>query len=217
MIERVVHRIWLGGPEPEWQQHFAASWQQPGWELRQWDEAAVEELFPLTNQRIYDRAEQIAPNHVGQLRSDVLRYEILLRHGGVYVDADFECLRPIDPLIDGAECFAAWEIQGRWIANGLVGAVPAHPFIEALVRQLPRSVAANRGSKPNKMTGPQFFTRVARTYRREITVLDQHLVYPFGWREIDDFEPGAIDPAERWPDAYAIHWWANKRRERALV
>ena len=34
-------------------------------------------------------------------RADVLRYEILRRHGGVYVDVDVECLRPLDDLLTG--------------------------------------------------------------------------------------------------------------------
>ena len=35
-------------------------------------------------------------------RSDILRLELLWREGGVYVDTDFECLRSIEPLLDGA-------------------------------------------------------------------------------------------------------------------
>ncbi len=57
MIPRIIHRIWLGGDEPEWLQAFAATWSRPGWQIWQWTDANVPSLFPLRNQTIYDGAE----------------------------------------------------------------------------------------------------------------------------------------------------------------
>jgi inositol phosphorylceramide mannosyltransferase catalytic subunit len=51
-------------------------------------------------------------------QSDIARYEILLQVGGVYIDTDFECLRNVEPLIDGIECFAAQE-RDAVFENGL--------------------------------------------------------------------------------------------------
>lgn len=209
MIPRRIHRIWLGGEEPEWMRGFANTWSRPGWEIWQWTDANVRTLFPLVNQDVYDRAEELAPDHVGQLRSDVLRYEILLRHGGVYVDADFECLRPIDELIDELHCFAAWEAPGRWINNAILGCVPGHHFIAKVVAGLRESVARNAGAKPNKLTGPQYLTRVWHDFGAHVAVLDKRLFYPYTWAEL---ERGG----EEFPDAYAVHHWANRRRERGV-
>lgn len=211
MIPRTVHRLWLGGPEPDWMAGFADTWRQPGWELRQWTDDNVGELFPLVNQDIYDRVEEIAPDHVGQLRSDVLRYEILHRLGGVWVDADFECLRPIDPLLDGVECFAAWEAEGVWVNNAIVGATPGHPFIGALVEGLAANVERRQGCKPNKLTGPQYLTPVYREHASRVTVLAKALFYPYTWAEVDRHRPG-----DDFPDAYAVHHWANRRREKGI-
>lgn len=205
MIPATVHRIWLGGQEPEWIAELAASWERPGWQLRRWDDEAVEQLFPLANQAIYDRAPCIAPRHVGQLRADVVRYEILYRCGGVYVDADFECLRPLDPLLD-RECFVARE-SPAWINNAVIGAVAGHPFIERLVTGLAASVEANAGFKPNRLSGPRYLTGVWRADPSRVQVLPSHLFYPYSWTEIDEHEPG-----EEWPESYAVHHWANKRR-----
>lgn len=218
MIPQVFHRAWLGGQEPEWTRPFADTWRElhPAWELRQWGDAEVAELFPLRNQDIYDHAEEIAPNHVGQLRSDVVRYEILYRWGGVWVDTDFECLRPIDPLIEGAGAFAAWEEQDRWIANGLMGAVADHPFVSRLIEGVPASVAAHIGQRPARVTGPQYLTRMQRAYGGLDRILNQADVYPFNWREIEEFAPGQLDPASTWPNAVACHWWANRRREKGI-
>lgn len=189
---------------------FAKTWERPGWEVRQWGNDDLAGLFPLQNQDIFDRAEEIAPDHVGQLRSDVLRYELLYRFGGVYVDTDFECLRPLDTLIEGIDCFAAWEVQYRWIGNTILGCTPGHPAMKAVVDGLPRNVRRRAGSRPNKLTGPQYLSRAWRA-RRDVTVLDQKLFYPYSWSEVDQYGPG-----DSFPDAYAIHHWANMRREKGV-
>jgi hypothetical protein len=229
-----VHRLWLGGPEPTWLKGFGDSWLQPGWRVVQWTDHVeryerygrgdnypvlpVDTLFPLVNQEVYDRASEIAPDHVGQLRSDVLRYEILLRFGGIWVDADFELLRPgrLLELLDGVDCFAAWEEPRRWVGNTIMGATPAHPFIWALVDGLAGNVEKRLGSKPNKLTGPQFVTPTWLRHGEGVTVLDRDLFYPFSYREADEFIPGTFDPAERFPKAVAVHWWHNRRRERGI-
>ncbi len=211
MIPKVFHRIWLGGPEPDWCKPFAATWldHHRGWDMQQWGEREVAELFPLVNQDLYDRASEIAPDHVGQLRSDILRYEILHRFGGVYVDTDFECQKSIEPLIDGATCFAAWEVPNVWVNNAIFGATKEHQFISHLIDELPASVARNRGAKPNRMSGPHFVTSIYRAHPGELAVLSQAHFYPYGFAEL---ERGG----ERFEDAYAVHHWHNRRRERAV-
>lgn len=211
-LPHVVHRLWLGGEEPAWTRPFYATWERPGWTVQQWGEQEVEALFPLVNQDVFDHAEKIAPNHVGQLRSDVLRYEILWREGGVYADCDFELLKPLDPLIAGAECFACWEVQDKWLANGLIGCTPRHPFMARLIDGLAENVNRERGSKPNRLTGPQYLTRMFREHGEGVTTIDQRLAFPYGWREIERFKP-----SDRWPvDAVLVHHWHNKRRERGV-
>jgi mannosyltransferase OCH1-like enzyme len=162
------------------------------------------------NQDVYDRAEELAPrhpNHPGQLRSDVLRFEILYRFGGCWVDADFECLRPIDGLLDGVSAFAAWEEPDRWVAGGIMGATAGHPFIAALIDGLAANVEANRGRKPNMLSGPRYVTRVWQAFKADVTVFPKRLFYPYLWSEIGRYGPG-----DDWPDAWAVHHWSNRRR-----
>lgn len=207
-VPRVVHRIWLGGDEPEWSRRFANTWSRPGWEIRLWTDATAPALFPLRNQAVYDDAERIAPDHVGQLRADVLRYEILERFGGLYVDTDFELLRPIEPLLEGAQCFAAW-VTPHFLNNAIMGAVAAHPFIGRLVDGLAANVARHRGERPNRLTGPHYLTRTYRTHPEGVTTLASEHFYPVDWTEPER-------STEAFPGAYAVHHWANQRRERGM-
>lgn len=205
MIPKIVHRIWLGGDEPEWTQKFALTWAHPGWVVRTWTDSDLDLLFPLANQIVFDHAEEIAPQNVGQLRSDVLRYEILHRFGGVYVDTDFESRKPLDPLIVGVDCFAAWEVEDKWVNNAILGATKQHPLFSDLVAGLRENVERWQGWKPNRLTGPQYLTRVAG--RHSLAIFPKRWFYPYLYSELhrssDDF-----------PTAYAVHHWANRRRER---
>ena len=67
--------------------------------------------------RVYERLRK--PTE----RSDIIRLEVLFRFGGVYVDTDVECLRPIDPLLrEGADFFAAYMRPGT-VNNAVIGSV----------------------------------------------------------------------------------------------
>ena len=76
----------------------------PEWEFRIW---RLEDLTWLRNQRLFDRAVPYSQ------KSDFARYEVVHRFGGVYLDTDMECLRPLDPLLDGCEFFAGREPNGH--------------------------------------------------------------------------------------------------------
>lgn len=217
VIPKIIHRIWVGGEEPGWLQNCGKTWVEhhPDWEIRQWHDGNVSDLFPLENQDLYDRAEQIAPDHVGQLRADVLRYELLWRHGGMYVDADFECLRPIDDLLDGVECFAAWEVQNVWIANGLMGAVPQHPMVRRLIDGAGASIESQPGERVTRLTGPQYLTGLYRQDDCGMTVFPTKLFYPYLYDKIRRF--GTSHRGDWHAQGYyAVHHWNNRRKERGL-
>lgn len=219
MIPRTIHQIWIGSPLPEHLAQYMATWieHHPTWAHLLWDEAAIDALPMLnSNRALYDRAGEITSS-VGQLRADIVRYEILHQLGGVYVDADFECRKPLDPLLDEhveqAGAFAAWEVDGRWINNAIMGARPAHPLLGRLIAGLGANVShvqrVEPGARPNKLSGPQYLTRIHREHRQvPLTIFDSALFYPYLWNELDR-------QGEAFPDAYAVHHWHNRRSARA--
>lgn len=217
-IPHVIHRVWLGGEEPDWTKPFAATWERPGWELQRWDDDGVTELFPLANQDLYDEADAIAGDHAGQFKSDILRYEILNEFGGVYVDTDFECLRSIDPLLPGVQFFAAWETQNQWVNNAIMGSAPNHPVLGKLISRLQANVEEKLGERPNVLSGPQYLTPILLEHRRaqvshgstmDTTVFGKDLFYPYLWNELDQ-------GGKRFKDAFAVHHWRNMRRRRGV-
>jgi mannosyltransferase OCH1-like enzyme len=191
---------------------YGRTWLQhhPDWRMVLWTDGI---LPSLEHQDAYDAAEELTAGNVWQLRSDIVRYEVLWRYGGVYADCDFECLRSIEPLIEGVESFAAWEEQAQWIANGLMGCTPRHWFLRALLDGLAASIDSNRTQRPNRSTGPQYLTRMYRAHGGLDTVLDQHLIFPYSYRDLDRVGRGY--PNE-W-DCYLVHHWSNQRARRGLA
>ena len=187
-IPRILHRIWLGGGEmPETHARCGESWKEhhPDWTFRLWTDADA----PMP-----DGVERA--RNVGE-RTDLVRYEILRRHGGIYADTDVECLRPLDELLDGVVAFAGYEVPGR-LCNALIGAVPGHRAFTDAVVSVQRTVGT--GLYPFA-TATTFLTRVLEPVP-DVTLFAAERFYPYLWDEPD---PG---PAG-YGDAYAVHHWAK--------
>jgi hypothetical protein len=198
LIPRVFHRIWLGGPLPERERAFGETWRRhhPDWELRLWRD---EDVPPLANQALFDAAGSPAQ------KADILRYELLLQHGGVHLDTEFECYRSIEPLLGGVELFCARE-DGFRAADALFGCTPGHPFIAAVVAALPDSVAWRPGRPRDEQTGQGLLTRVIAEQdglgKAVPAVFAPELFFPYP--RTDPHRAG-----ETFPGAYAAYHWAK--------
>merc|ERR1712216_611703 len=64
---------------------------------------------------------------------DLLRLELIWQHGGLYVDVDFECLRPFDSLHHRYSFYTGMSNVGAFeLNNGLFAAGPRHPVLKFL-------------------------------------------------------------------------------------
>lgn len=154
-IPRIIHQIWLGSPVPVEISQWMESWKKlhAGWEYRLWTEA---NMPPLENQAQFDSARAWA------VKADLARVEILQQYGGVYVDADYECFRPIDRLIENATALVLSEGDGS-ITNSLVGSTVAHPLLSSLITEMGRIDPEDMVSStfdPLPWTGPKLWTRL---------------------------------------------------------
>lgn len=133
-IPKIIHQIWLGPKRPPgFFLKFRESWQKmhPDWEYRLWTDADLA-TYDFELRDLFDLSDNYGE------KSDILRCEVLLKHGGVYVDADFECLKPIDELTSKYDFFAGIEPPHEipessrvlLVSNALVGSVPGHPILK---------------------------------------------------------------------------------------
>ena len=188
VIPRVFHRVWVGSnPIPDEFAAYGETWERlhPDWEMRQWTEDNLPELL---------RPEGADPRRDPTERSDLLRYELLRRFGGVYVDMDFECLKPIDELVEDVDFFVGYIVSNefgeqakRRVGSAIIGAEPAHPILERAIHEArPRSDS----TYDKEATGPLFLERLLQDFP-EATRYPLEYLYP--------------NSPEQEKDAYAIH------------
>jgi mannosyltransferase OCH1-like enzyme len=121
---------------------------------------------------------------------------VLARHGGVYVDTDVECRRPLTPLLRGVKAFAALEAPGR-AGNAILGSVPGHRFMQRAARLCRRTL----GTGPDSPTacGPYLVSLILEQ-EPDVTIFGSELFYPYTWLEPER-------AGEEFPRAYTIHRW----------
>jgi len=208
MIPRILHRIWFGPKMPAEFVAYGEVWRRvmPHWEHRLWTESDVP--HDLVNREAFAKAP---PGDAHRWRSDILRLELLLRYGGVYVDADTEPLKPLDDLLDGVGCFVAWSPNlakdgRRVLTNATMGAIPWHPFVQELVNEIPASVARFAGNSVAKVTGPYHLDRVWRSKLwPDVTTFPARVFYPQTAQ--DNYAGRTPNLAGSW----TWHRWANRR------
>ena len=114
----------------------------------------------------------------------------------MYVDADFESLLPIDPLLGGGgSCFLGSLDSGR-VSNAIIGAVPRHPLLARAIAELrPRTTF---GPVDREGTGPLLIERIRSDFP-DVTV----------------FEPNVFYATEREQARYAFHLSARSWKDEA--
>jgi len=200
---KILHQFWAGEVSNRPIQLMeSCRVMHPHWEYRLWNESAFEWFSEVSR-------DLIRRTHQWPMKADIARLEILKRFGGVYLDADTECLKPLDPLLEQisrlnhTECFAAREhdIYNDLVANGVLGCVPNSTSMAVMVEGL-------LGKKPAEAawieTGPAYFTTMIKEHKVNFTVLSSMVFYPI---HHSDFKKDlrTFDLSH----SYATHHWGS--------
>lgn len=201
-IPKIIHQIWLGSPFPEKYKKFQESWirHHPGWEYRLWTDKDIEE-FGLANKEQY----RFARNY-GE-KSDIARYEILHRYGGVYVDTDYECLKPLDDLHKSYDFYIGiqpLDTDHVQLGLGLFGSHAGHPLLQTAIAEIGKKESV---IEPVVIrTGPIFFTRVfyhiAPKLHDKTIALPASYLYPLGYCQKSYDKSVWLKP-----ESFAVHHW----------
>jgi mannosyltransferase OCH1-like enzyme len=172
-IPRILHHIWLGrDPLPDEHRPFIESWKRhhPKWEYRLW----TEENLPLNPLRREVLERLRAPVE----RADILRLELLYTHGGVYLDTDLECLRPLDDVLEGHTFVGVCHKPGR-ITNTAIASVPEHPLLDRAMHEIkPLDVYWTGSSDSLKdVAGPRLLQRLVPEFE-DIVLLEPYMFFP---------------------------------------
>lgn len=199
-IPRIFHQIWLGPDAlPAEFARYRKTWRRHhrDWEMQLWteDNLPADLRRPEVAQRLRVPAE----------RSDILRLELLWRYGGVYLDTDMECRKPIDELLDGVEVFAAYlkfptGDEPMRVTNTVLGAVAGHPLLDRALDAITPCV--HYGQDVKQSAGPGLLNRLLLPDPPEsVTLFDPPVFYP-------------RTPAEE-EGAHAVHHVARSWKDEA--
>jgi mannosyltransferase OCH1-like enzyme len=150
-IPKTIHYIWIGGkPKPEIMEKCITSWSKimPDYEIRCWDESNLD----ISK---YQFAEDAYAAGKFGFAIDPIRVDIINNHGGIFLDADVEALKPFDCFLH-LSAFAGFE--GDYVAPGLVlAAEKGAPFLNDLLE-----IYKNTKFDVNNLssiTSPQIFSK----------------------------------------------------------
>jgi mannosyltransferase OCH1-like enzyme len=207
-IPKIIHQIWLGSPFPDKYKKYQESWirHHPDWEYKLWTDKEVKKL-KLYNQEAYENA----PNY-GE-KSDILRYELLFRFGGLYVDIDFECLQPFDIFHHTYQVYVGiMRTDNMRVNNALIGSVPEHGFLKDCIKKIIPAHDHYSHKQTIQRTGPAHFTRCFLKYITHDT--NEMIAFPISFFYPIPIKVGkfhTLDQIRFWirPETFAVHYWAG--------
>jgi hypothetical protein len=213
VIPQTFRRIWFGPRDmPARYEAYGRTWvdHHPNWWLV---DHGYGLLPPMVNQAAFDDVlgrDIVNPggakgDTVRQVQqADIASYELLWALGGVYLNCDMECIRPIGELLDGATCVIAWEQDDEYPSNAFMAATPEHPFIGLVLRLLPGRLERFAHNPINEQTGPHLLREAWREYGgNDVRMVPSRFLMPFDFNHTDE---AAADHH----DAYALHHWGHR-------
>ena len=136
-IPKIIHQIWLG-PRTIPEQHLKNSqkWQElhPNWEYKLWREVDIEN-WSFESKDLFNKASSY------QEKADILRYEILNKHGGLYVDMDYRPLKNFDEIHEKYIFYGSLEPTGQanpnlTIANSIIASSPNNIILHKTLKEI---------------------------------------------------------------------------------
>jgi mannosyltransferase OCH1-like enzyme len=137
VVPAILHHILIGDIDldqrPTWvtARNACLQW-HPNYEYKFWNDSSAEKLI-LEEYPWFFETWKNYPYTIQ--RADSLRYLILYRYGGIFLDLDLHCRRSLGPLRRFEFISPAAYPVG--ISNGFLMVAARHPFMKVLVDQLP--------------------------------------------------------------------------------
>ena len=149
-------------------------------------------------------------------RSDVWRYEILDRQGGVYLDTDFEPVKNLEPLIEDKIAFAGLcDTRYGWddakpkgfvkteVACSIMGAGAHHPWL----RELVANVVFQDPIEPLSLAFP-YLTEITSRHA-DVCVFPQKTFYPVTWDTYAWGSKRSLIKEKLDAETFAVHRWSS--------
>ncbi|KAG6619580.1 Inositol phosphoceramide mannosyltransferase 2 [Phytophthora cinnamomi] len=191
-IPHIIHQSWKSTDKiPTRFFPWMRSWLEfnPTWTYLFWTDEDNLQLF----EHLYPQYLHVAKSVQKVALADMARYALLHSVGGLYIDADFECLKPFEELHRANRIFLSTEplahsvlLEGgasAALCNALMASVPGHPFwLHVLDNIKDKFDRGDEVGDPVSLTGPRIVkeTYLASTSEEavEVIVFPPEYFYP---------------------------------------
>lgn len=213
MIPKIIHHIWIGDKSfPKEFEEFRYKWidMYPDYNFIFWNDKMVDssKLIEESIHGYYNIDCKIA------FKADLLRFKILEKFGGIYVDTDTEPLKKMGDEFLDCKFFSGIQKPYSQVAIGIMGSEVNNELVKEYNINVLDNISDNikqNGKLTNdlcKITGPQFFDKICKKYKEieGYKFYNSEYFYPYGWDELhrryENFKVTC-------PDAYSAHHWAH--------
>ena len=178
MIPKIIHLIWLGGNRPKKFDFLIDEIKRinDDYNVIEWNESNID--FKLINQEIFDTTENLGA------KSDILRFELLYKYGGIYMDYDFLQVKKFDNLLEHDFFVGTGDSQPKEIWNSIVGSFKnnevCYNFLEN-IKNIKTPIRKHEIGRVMDETGPYLLTRVINNnnFNSNIKILIGDYFFPF--------------------------------------
>ena len=221
MIPKILHFIWVGNNLiPKESVEFISNWKNiyTDYKIIIWTDEMIESDNIIPNNL---KEEYTSNSFSPAYKSDIVRYIILNKYGGIYLDTDFECLKKIP------DHFLNFKFLGGIQNNGEVNiAFFASQMnnellietIESIPKSINTAIHGNYYTCENiyRITGPQFFNRICLKYlsNTDYFFFTKEYFYPYWFdekhRRYEQFDISS-------PLSYAVHHWEKSWKSKSTT
>ncbi len=189
-IPKVIHYVWVGDkPLTPLAKECIASWKRylPDYKFKLWNESNS----PMTHHYV----QKMYADKKWAFVADYIRFWVLEREGGIYLDTDTEVLKSLNNVLAHNVFFG--QTKDGITAAGVIGSIPHHQVIKDIL-----AVYDNDHTYTLNRTSPRTITDILTSNNyQDVTVYDYHYFNP-----CDDGEDCA---SEKLLLAYTNNHWAE--------
>lgn len=219
MLVKKIHQTWKDKDIPHeiYSKFWVDSWRRMtgGWDYKLWTDSDNDTLVKDHYPQFYKDYRKIDR---GVVRSDIARVLILHRHGGIYADLDFVCLKPFGRILSPFSdlmVFGTHKQDQAPIPNAWMYSPPGVPFWLKMIEDAFKDWKAGQ-RQPEKIAGPDRLHWALMAYKPEHVRLPYEYVYPHAWgcphseKRCNSSDWSSLEGLRRsYPDSYAITGWAH--------
>lgn len=199
MIPKVIHYCWFGkSDKPLLVKKCIDSWLRihPDWEVCEWSENNSPIDLPYVKNALEAKRYAFA--------SDYVRFYVLYKFGGIYLDTDIELIKSIDPLRNNTVFFG--RESSEYINPAVIGSISGHPFLKIMLTILDESKSKNYTAIPEILTATLNEHSVPSL---KIVIYNTDYFFPYNPFDSDRNNIKQLMFSDLTNNTYAIHHWAQ--------